>query len=744
MAYQRVTSSSPFSDGSATDATVLINAHSSGIEALQAKFTGAFLPESYGAAAATVGSTGNMSSGSAVFTDSSASFTSGDVGKTMIVGATNYSSALVTTIASYQSATQVTLTANAPSAQSNVSYVYGVDCTSAFTSLATAATAGSAVFLAGLYIITGTGPVFNRVKMFGNGFGDMSELATGMSGIISTSPTAVALTENAAGSVFTDFAVLNMSATTPSSSVGIKVQYGSYGRKRNLYVSGFYNNIDYTTTSGRYWVIADSRIMDPVNYGLYLHNTTPSSDECDAAVYGSQFVNIGGGRNPVAAVRWESGGGIRFQNNKINQGYNGSRFQYGFQALVADNVATGVMLIANNSIENCSAYGINFGTLTANAASQSLTKISIQGNEIGVGGSTGGGIYINPQVKWLYTDTLIMGNIIRDLGTGTSSNTVSGTSGSSSITFNGWSGSITVGMYVTGTGLSVATTGTALSGSTALTVASGTNIAVGHYVVGSGIASGTTVTAVSGTSVTLSQNTTGALSVTAVTFAPQITAVNGQTATLSVPTFSAVSGTGSFVGTGRSECIRLKNLDAVKAFNNSMRASYHVYIESGCSSYDLANNSAGAGGVMLLNSDKDNGSAPASYRPLTGSRPISTLTAGQVANQFSIDFFQMTSSILVEITITGRLVGGSGATGACGRTKRYFITPSSSGVPVISTSVFDIASGTSTTLDMKTSISGTVVYFQPYHNETGATFRGNQVITVTGPVYSFAETGSTI
>lgn len=66
------------------------------------------------------------------------------------------------------------------------------------------------------------------------------------------------------------------------------------------------------------------------------------------------------------------------------------------------------------------------------------------------------------------------------------------------------------------------TTGTASSGSTALTVASGTGIQVGQVVTGAGIAPNTTVAAVSGTSVTLSQNTTAALSATAVVFANSV------------------------------------------------------------------------------------------------------------------------------------------------------------------------------------------------------------------------------
>jgi hypothetical protein len=66
--------------------------------------------------------------------------------------------------------------------------------------------------------------------------------------------------------------------------------------------------------------------------------------------------------------------------------------------------------------------------------------------------------------------------------------------------------------------IGVATTGTASSGSTSLTVASGTGIVEGQNVAGAGIAPGTTVQAISGTTVTLSQNTTAALSGTPVTF----------------------------------------------------------------------------------------------------------------------------------------------------------------------------------------------------------------------------------
>jgi hypothetical protein len=102
------------------------------------------------------------------------------------------------------------------------------------------------------------------------------------------------------------------------------------------------------------------------------------------------------------------------------------------------------------------------------------------------------------------------------------------------------------------------TTGTASSGSTALTVASGTGIVVGQVVLGAGIpdpsqggAAWTTVTVVAGTAVTLSQNTTGALSGTTVNFynpPHQIrTVTNGSASsnstalTIVAPTYSTIT-----------------------------------------------------------------------------------------------------------------------------------------------------------------------------------------------------------
>lgn len=108
-------------------------------------------------------------------------------------------------------------------------------------------------------------------------------------------------------------------------------------------------------------------------------------------------------------------------------------------------------------------------------------------------------------------------------------------------------------------------TGTASSGSTALTVSSGTGIATGQIVTGTGIAdpsqaghpAWTVVEAVSGTSVTLSQNTTAAISGTTVNFnaamhnltvATNCTVTAGSTAMSCVAPLVGTIATGQSVG----------------------------------------------------------------------------------------------------------------------------------------------------------------------------------------------------
>lgn len=104
--------------------------------------------------------TASITSGAAVLTATGASFASGDVGKQIYVsGAGTGGAPLVTTIAGYTSATQVTLTANAATTLSAVSTViyYGSDETSALNTAMAAVPADGGILLIspGVHMYTG-------------------------------------------------------------------------------------------------------------------------------------------------------------------------------------------------------------------------------------------------------------------------------------------------------------------------------------------------------------------------------------------------------------------------------------------------------------------------------------------------------------------------------------------------------------------------------------------------------------
>lgn len=120
--------------------------------------------QAYGAAADCLTVTdGAITNGSAVLTSASALFTSAHVGKTIVVaGAISGGLSLTTTIASRQSASQVTLTAGATATVTGASVAWGTDNTTAFQAAIDAAAAlatGGIVFVpAGRFLCaTGSG-----------------------------------------------------------------------------------------------------------------------------------------------------------------------------------------------------------------------------------------------------------------------------------------------------------------------------------------------------------------------------------------------------------------------------------------------------------------------------------------------------------------------------------------------------------------------------------------------------------
>lgn len=113
---------------------------------------------SYGAKGDTKRKTGgSISASSSTFTASSSTFVAGDVGKVITVqGAAASGAVLSTTIASYTSATQVTLTAPAGTTVSNANFAFGTDDTAAIlATIGAAASVGTVYAPPGIYTIRG-------------------------------------------------------------------------------------------------------------------------------------------------------------------------------------------------------------------------------------------------------------------------------------------------------------------------------------------------------------------------------------------------------------------------------------------------------------------------------------------------------------------------------------------------------------------------------------------------------------
>src|SRR5688572_18458880 len=97
-----------------------------------------------------------IAAGTNVLTSPSAPFTAGDVGKSIVVaGAGAAAAKLKTTIASFVSATQVTLAASAATTASSAGAVFGTDCSAALQAALNAITAsrGGTVIVDGLFLL---------------------------------------------------------------------------------------------------------------------------------------------------------------------------------------------------------------------------------------------------------------------------------------------------------------------------------------------------------------------------------------------------------------------------------------------------------------------------------------------------------------------------------------------------------------------------------------------------------------
>jgi hypothetical protein len=172
----------------------------------------------------------------------------------------------------------------------------------------------------------------------------------------------------------------------------------------NLIFNSPFNGIQFENAST--YIVENCKFISYVNDGLFIRDTI-SPDTNDSGIINNIFDgNIPG--TSKNGIYWESGGGLRIVSNKFING------ETGINVRVADGVATSDILIANNSIENHTVFGIRVGRLNLTGT---LLSTHIVGNQIVVISGTA------IQLEVGLTGSIVSNNIIAAVGgTGVSIN----------------------------------------------------------------------------------------------------------------------------------------------------------------------------------------------------------------------------------------------------------------------------------------------------------------------------------
>lgn len=274
------------------------------------------------------------------------------------------------------------------------------------------ATGGRIVAQVGQYDIT-AGVTFTKpVCLQGAGAGT---LAAGGGGtrFVCSSATAVPITVSVAGCSFMDFALVNTNGGNPSAGSGILFTNSDAMHMTRVTVIGFWNDVQ--TDQGSYWTMTDCHFLDAVNWSVYIRNTA-NFDFGDPIIKGCTFCSVTTTRISKAAVRWESGGGLRFIGNKTNGNETNLAQSFtdaGLDIAVNDGGSTSILIAEGNGFEGIAstAYGIlvrQNGTGTG-----TFSKIVIVGNEfLGGGGVQIGGTVAAKLGYAMIADNVFTGNSI--------------------------------------------------------------------------------------------------------------------------------------------------------------------------------------------------------------------------------------------------------------------------------------------------------------------------------------------
>jgi hypothetical protein len=338
MTYQRVAHGDRANDGSATDAVAIVNAHSDGLEALEAASNplSYIYPESYGAVldgrhiiVTTTGGNTTITATGSGHAEGSAIFAPTDVGKAIhldkVGAAGGYHK---TTVAAYVSATQVTLTVAPVSSGTSIHGVVGTDSTTAIHNASQAAALGGVVYFKPadrFYFVPTAGVILLPRGCRWQGAGSSS------SKIISTATTGRLVTWTGMQTSFDNLTITHLYSDSgvnsgdavsvaPTSGCAIYVDSQIWGANsiRNCAISGFYDNI--VVNQGEVFNITENYIGGARRYNLSLASAT-HMDAGQVNVWNNTLNGWAAGEiaRTQCDIFWVSGGGLNIQNNTFGQ-----------------------------------------------------------------------------------------------------------------------------------------------------------------------------------------------------------------------------------------------------------------------------------------------------------------------------------------------------------------------------------------------------------------------------------------
>jgi hypothetical protein len=180
-------------------------------------------------------------------------------------------------------------------------------------------------------------------------------------------------------------------ANTPRAGCAIRLATGTFASLERCRIEGTYNGLE--TDDAYFWGISKCHFAGLTNYGILVRNRA-IPDFGDDSVNDCTFTMGDGG---AAAIRYESGGGLRVENNKL-LGYD-----LGVD-LALDAVSTVDLLIVGNSIENQLHGCVRLGALGH------FENVVISANQMAAPRATGPIVEVNGGVdKASITGNLIAG-----------------------------------------------------------------------------------------------------------------------------------------------------------------------------------------------------------------------------------------------------------------------------------------------------------------------------------------------